>query len=40
MKETYGSRSPRPRGGRIEAVARYSNWRRAHVEMEIVIPKP
>jgi hypothetical protein len=40
MKETYGSRSPRPKGARIEAVARYSRWRRAHVEMEIVIPKP
>ena len=39
MKETYGSRSPRPKGERIEAVARYSRWRRAHVEMEIVIPK-
>src|SRR5262245_35761951 len=40
MKESYGGRSPRPKGERIEAVARYSNWRRAHVEMEIVIPKP
>jgi hypothetical protein len=39
MKETYGSRAPRPKGERIEAVARYSRWRRAHVEMEIVIPK-
>jgi hypothetical protein len=40
MKETYGARSPRPRGERIEAVARYSRWRRAHVEVQIVIPKP
>jgi hypothetical protein len=40
MSEIYGSRAPRPRGDRIEAVARYSRWRRAHVEMEIVIPKP
>jgi hypothetical protein len=39
MKETYGGRSPRPRGERIEALARYSRWRRAHVEVEIVIPK-
>jgi hypothetical protein len=40
MKESYGGRNPRPNGERIEAVARYSNWRRAHVEMQIVIPKP
>ena len=39
MKEIYGSPSPRPRVERIEGVARYSRWRRAHVEMEIVIPK-
>ena len=39
MKETYGGRHPRPRRERLEAVARYSRWRRAHVEMEIVIPK-
>ena len=39
MRETYGSRAPRSRGERIEAVARYSAWRRAHVEIEVIIPK-
>ena len=39
MKETYGGRAPRPGSERLEAVARYSAWRRAHVEVEVIIPK-
>ncbi len=36
MKESYGSSG----GQRVEAVARYSAWRRARVDIEVVIPKP
>ena len=39
-KAHAGARVAAAIADRIEAVARYSRWRRAHVEMEIVIPKP
>ena len=36
MRETYGIRSRRE--PRLEAVARYSGWRRAQVEVQIILP--
>jgi hypothetical protein len=40
MKETYGKQSLSAGDERVEAVARYSGWRRARVEVQIVLPAP
>jgi hypothetical protein len=40
MTESYGYRNRRGGGELVEAQARYAGWRRAHVEIEVVIPRP
>jgi hypothetical protein len=40
MTERYGERSSFGRAERVEATARYSGFRRAGTEVEIVFPKP
>lgn len=39
MREAYGNRSPSAGEERVEAVARYSAWRRAQVEVQFVVPE-
>ena len=38
MREAYGIRSRSSREPRLEAVARYSGWRRAQVEVQVILP--
>ena len=38
MREDYGIRSRSSREPRLEAVARYSGWRRAQVEVQVILP--
>ncbi len=38
MREWYGSRSRSAGEERVEAVARYSAWRRAEVEVQVILP--
>ncbi len=38
MREAYGNRSRSAGEERVEAVARYSAWRRAQVEVEVILP--
>jgi hypothetical protein len=38
MQETYGERPRSERDERVEAVARYSGWRRARVEVQPIVP--
>ena len=40
MREAYGNRSRSGGDERVEAVARYSAWRRAQVEVQPIIPVP
>jgi hypothetical protein len=40
MREAYGNRSRSGVDERVEAVARYSGWRRARVEVEPIVPVP
>jgi hypothetical protein len=39
MREAYGNRSRSAGEERVEAVARYSAWRRAQVEVQFVVPE-
>ena len=39
MREAYGNRSRSAGEERVEAVARYSAWRRAEVEVQIILPE-
>lgn len=38
MRETYGVRARSSREPRLEAVARYSGWRRAQVDVQLIFP--
>ena len=38
MREAYGIRSRSSREPCLEAVARYSGWRRAQVEVQVILP--
>jgi hypothetical protein len=38
MREAYGNRSRSAGEERVEAVARYSAWRRAQVEVQVILP--
>ena len=38
MREEYGSRWPSAGDERVEALARYSAWRRAQVEVQVILP--
>lgn len=38
MRETYGNRSRSAGDERVEAVAHYSAWRRAQVEVQVIVP--
>jgi hypothetical protein len=38
MREDYGSHSRSAREERVRGVARYSGWRRAHVEVQPIVP--
>jgi hypothetical protein len=40
MRETYGKQSLSAGDERVEALARYSSWRRARVDVKIVLPNP
>jgi hypothetical protein len=40
MREAYGNRSRSSGEERVEAVARYSGWRRAQVEVQPIVPVP
>ena len=40
MREVYGNRSRAAGEERVEAVARYTAWRRAQVEVQFVVPAP
>ncbi len=40
MREAYGNRSRSAGEERVEAVARYSAWRRAEVEVKVILPEP
>jgi hypothetical protein len=40
MREAYGNRSRSAGDERVEALARYSAWRRARVEVQPIIPVP
>ena len=40
MEETYGSRSRNVGEERVEATARYSDFRRAEVEVQVILPTP
>jgi hypothetical protein len=40
MREAYGNRSRSAGEERVEAVARYSGWRRAQVEVQVIVPVP
>lgn len=40
MRETYGHQTLAFGAERVEALATYSAWRRAHVEVDVVIPQP
>jgi hypothetical protein len=40
MREAYGNQSRSSEEDRVEAVARYSGWRRAQVEVQPIIPVP
>jgi hypothetical protein len=40
MREGYGNRSRSGSEERVEAVARYSGWRRAQVEVQPIVPVP
>jgi hypothetical protein len=39
MREAYGNRSRSAGEERVEAVARYSAWRRAQVEVQFIVPE-
>ncbi len=38
MREVYGNQSRSAGDERVEAVARYSGWRRAQVEVQPIVP--
>ena len=38
MRESYGHRTRTAEDDRVEAVARYAGWRRAHVVIDVVVP--
>lgn len=40
MEETYGNRSRSAGEERVEARARYSNFRQAEVEVQLILPAP
>jgi hypothetical protein len=40
MEEAYGESSRSAGDERVEAVARYSGWRRARVEVQPIVPVP
>jgi hypothetical protein len=40
MREAYGRPSRSSREPHLEAVARYSGWRRAQVEVQVILPAP
>jgi hypothetical protein len=40
MREAYGNNWRSAGDERVEAVARYSAWRRAEVEVQVILPRP
>jgi hypothetical protein len=38
MREVYGNPVRSPSDERVEALARYSTWRRAQVEVQDIVP--